>query len=188
MKYFERLAGFDTLRLILCRKAILVEGPSDELVVQKAYLKKYKSLPIEDEIDVISVGMSFLKFLDIAEKIKRPVAVVTDNDGDVEALKDKYKDYLGDKKDYIKICYDEIVDSGELKIGKAKAAFNYNTLEPKLLKSNSLKILNEIFGTDHSEIDDMHKYMRGNKADCALKIFDTDKEIQFPQYIIDAIN
>jgi putative ATP-dependent endonuclease of OLD family len=36
--YFEKLAGYDTLRLILCRKAILVEGPSDELVVQKAYI------------------------------------------------------------------------------------------------------------------------------------------------------
>lgn len=33
--YFEKLSGYDTLRLLLCQKAILVEGDSDELVVQK---------------------------------------------------------------------------------------------------------------------------------------------------------
>jgi putative ATP-dependent endonuclease of the OLD family len=52
-------------------------------------------LPIEDGIDVISVGTSFLRFLEIAEKINKPVAVITDNDGDVAALSKKYADYLG---------------------------------------------------------------------------------------------
>ncbi len=189
-EHFEKLAGFDTLRLILCEKAILVEGPSDELIVQKAYRCQHDGrLPIEDEVDVISVGNTFERFLKIAEKIKKPVVVVTDSDGDVEALKEKYKDYLvKNKKDYIKICFDETVDSGELKIGKRKAAFNYNTLEPKFLKVNGLSKLNEIFGTAHSEIDDMHKYMKGNKTDCALKIFDSGESIKFPQYILDAIS
>jgi len=188
--YFEKLAGFDTLRLILCEKAILVEGPSDELIVQKAYMcQNNGKLPIQDEVDVISVGNTFLRFLEIAEKIKKPVVVVTDSDGDVEALKEKYKDYLEkNKKNYIKICFDETVDSGELKIDKRKAAFNYNTLEPKFLKVNGLSKLNEIFGTAHSEIDDMHKYMKGNKTDCALKIFDSGESIKFPQYILDAIS
>jgi len=54
-KYFERLPGYDTLRLILCKKAILVEGSSDELIVQKAYYKIKSLLPIENGIDVISV-------------------------------------------------------------------------------------------------------------------------------------
>jgi len=59
--FFEKLSGFDTLRLILCKKAILVEGDSDELIVQKAYmLLNDNKLPIEDCIDVISVGTSFL--------------------------------------------------------------------------------------------------------------------------------
>lgn len=42
-KYFVKLAGYDTLRLILCKKAILVEGDSDELIVQKAYRKNMKT-------------------------------------------------------------------------------------------------------------------------------------------------
>jgi len=35
--FFKKISGYDTLRLIMCKKAILVEGDSDELVVQKAY-------------------------------------------------------------------------------------------------------------------------------------------------------
>ena len=110
--FFEKISGYDTLRLILCKKAILVEGDSDELVLQKAYmLENSGKLPIEDGIDVISVGTSFLRFLEIADKIDKPVVVVTDNDGDVEAVHKKYENYLGGKeKAHIKICFDVKVD------------------------------------------------------------------------------
>jgi putative ATP-dependent endonuclease of OLD family len=187
--YFEKLAGFDTLRLILCKKAILVEGDSDELVIQKAYLLSHSGrLPIQDEIDVISVGTSFLRFLEIAEKISKPVTVITDNDGDVEALKEKYANYLGvNEKDFIKIYCDETEDTGDLTIGKNKRPFNYNTLEPKLVKANGLAKLNAILGTSYESEGDLHRYMKANKTECALRIFDTDADIKFPQYIIDAV-
>lgn len=184
--FFKKIPGYDTLRLILCKKAILVEGDSDELIVQKAYLNKHGFLPIENEIDVISVGTSFLRFLQIAEKIGKQVTVVTDNDSDVEALENKYKDYLGENaKAGIKICYDKIVDVGELKI-KDKL-FNYNTLEPKMIKANSSESIAEILEVDKKG-DDLLVYMNSNKTDSALKIFDTNKAINFPEYIVDSIN
>ena len=187
--YFEKIAGYDTLRLILCKKAILVEGDSDELIVQKAYkVKNGGVLPIQNEIDVISVGTSFLRFLEIAEKINKPVVVLTDNDGDVEALKKKYENYLGcNAKTFVKICFDETIDSGDLKIGKNETAFNYNTLEPKILKLNGLKKLNAILGTSYTTDDKLHKYMRVNKTECALKIFSTDEDFNFPDYILKAV-
>lgn len=185
--FFEKLSGYDTLRLILCQKAILVEGDSDELIIQKAFrINNSDRLPIESGIDVISVGTSFLRFLEIAKKIKKPVVVATDNDGNPEAVKSKYADYLGENaEDSIKIYFDETVDTGNLEIDGKK--FNYNTLEPKLLKANSLESFNKIFGTSYANIDDLHKYMRANKTDCALKIFDTSETVNFPQYILDAI-
>lgn len=185
--FFERLSGYDTLRLILCQKAILVEGDSDELIIQKAFrVNNSDKLPIESGVDVISVGTSFLRFLEIAKKIKKPVVVVTDNDGNPVALKQKYTDYLGENiKDYIKICFDESVDTGNLEIDEKK--FNYNTLEPKLLKANSLESFNKIFGTNYTNIDNLHKYMKANKTDCALKIFDTTETVNFPEYILEAI-
>jgi len=177
-KYFEKLPGYNTLRLILCRKAILVEGPSDELIVQKAYMiQNDDKLPIEDEVDVISVGTSFLRFLEIAEKIKKPVAIVTDNDGDYEnKIKKKYQLY--NKCTTVKIC----ADSNDI----------LNTLEPQIIEANKeqLGILREILGIKEKKYPDeksISDYMQSNKTDSALKIFDSDKNIKFPQYILTAI-
>lgn len=187
-RFFEKLSGYDTLRLILCDHAILVEGDSDELIVQKAFMINNNGcLPIEKGVDVISVGTSFLRFLEIAEKIEKKTTVVTDNDGDVDALKSKYEEYLGDNaKSFIQINFDSVVDSGNLEIGDKK--FNYNTLEPKLLKANDLSKLNTVFGKSFSDEDDMHRYMKSHKTECALKIFDTAEEVKFPEYILNAIS
>lgn len=185
--FFKKVAGYDTLRMILCKKAILCEGASDELVIQKAYMQLNDGrLPIEDGIEVISVGVSFLRFLEIADFIQTKTAVVTDNDGDMEAIKKKYKNYMGENQnDYIKICVDNIVDTGTLKIGES--GYNYNTLEPKLLKVNGMEKLNRILGTDYMEEDDLRKYMKHNKTECGLKIFESSEDIEIPEYILEAI-
>lgn len=48
-EFFEKIPGYDTLRLILCKVAILVEGDCDELLVQRAYMDKNNGrLPIQD--------------------------------------------------------------------------------------------------------------------------------------------
>ena len=188
-EFFRRIAGYDTLRMLLSKKAILVEGDSDELVLQKAYMKEHEGkLPIEDGIDVISVGISFLRFLEIAKKLELQVAVVTDNDGDLGALGRKYADYLGEnQRSNIRICYDKTIDTGDLKIGKN--AYNYNTLEPKIIKANgeNLELFNSLFGTEYADVDDLRKYMKHHKTECALAIFDTNQEIVFPDYILEAI-
>lgn len=188
-EFFSKIAGYDTLRLILCKRAILVEGDSDELVVQKAYMDTHDGkLPIQDQVDVISVGTSFLRFLELADKLQIKVAVVTDNDGDISAVEEKYSDFLGEKaKSYIRICYDKTVDGGPLTIGGA--AYNYNTLEPKMLKANgnNVALFNAIFGTEYSSLDDLRKYMKHHKTDCALAIFKSDTHIAFPDYIMEAI-
>lgn len=189
-EFFKKVSGYDTLRLILCKKAILVEGDSDELVVQKAYQSQNNGrLPIEDQIDVISVGISFLRFLELSDALKLNVAVVTDNDGDVLGLQKKYADYIQEnKKEKITICYDEVEDTGTLKIGEKP--YNYNTLEPKMLKANgnNITLFNSILGTDYSTIEDLQKYMKHHKTEAALAIFDSDEDIVFPAYILEAIN
>jgi putative ATP-dependent endonuclease of OLD family len=183
--FFKKLAGYDTLRLALAAKAILVEGDSDELIVQRAYRDANEDrLPIQDGIDVISVGTAFLRFLELASKLNIPVAVVTDNDGDTAAIEKKYATYKGSKK--IKICFDPDVDVGPQKIsGKA---FNYNTLEPKLLKANDRLALNRILGVSAKTDDDLRVYMQGNKTESALAIFSSNTSINYPDYILTAIS
>ena len=172
--YFVKLPGYNTLRLILSAKTILVEGPSDELIVQKAYKVQHGKLPLEDGVDVISVGsLAFKRFLEIGRLLKLDIRVVTDNDGDSAALKIKFKDYLDGKEEKIKICYD--TDD------------TCPTLEPQLLKANSLAVLNEVLGTSFDLKEKLLDYMKKNKTDCSLKILNSEKKMKFPRYICDAI-
>lgn len=192
--YFSKLAGYDTLRLLLCKRIILVEGDSDELVVQRAYKDKYGKLPIEDGVDVLCVrGLAFLRFLEIAKKLNLTVAVATDNDGNVDALKSKYQEYLGDNAvSNIKICFDETVDTAET-LGSndtdipLPTDFNYNTLEPKMLKANSLDVFKKIFGAKYNTVTKMLRHLHATKSDSGLSFLTTTEVLVYPQYIIESI-
>lgn len=182
--FFKKLAGYDTLRLALAKKAILVEGDSDELVVQRAYMDKNAGrLPIQDGIDVIAVGTAFLRFLELAKALSIPAVVVTDNDGDPAALDKKYAAFKDEAS--VRICFDREVDTGALKV-KDKP-FNYNTLEPKILKANGLQVLNEVLQTNATSEDELHLHMRSNKTECALAIFSSTTAITYPDYIMRAV-
>lgn len=192
--YFSKLAGYDTLRLLLCKRTILVEGDSDELVMQRAYKDKYGKLPIEDGVDVLCVrGLAFLRFLEIAKKLNLTVAVATDNDGNLNALKEKYEEYLGENSvSNIKICFDEIIDTSET-IGSIDSDkpldkdFNYNTLEPKMLKANSMTLFRNIFGDKYDTVTKMLRHLHATKSESGLLFFKTPETLSYPQYIIDAI-
>lgn len=179
--FFKKIAGYDTLRLLLSNKAILVEGDSDELIVQRAYMDYHNGkLPINDGIDIISVGISFLRFLEIAKLLELRVSVITDNDGNIDALNRKYSDYLGENYcENINICFDDSI----YEYNGSLENYNYNTLEPCIYRLNSMSILNKIFNKSFKDSDDLLKYMKGHKTEVALKIFESDEAIEFPKYI-----
>ena len=189
--YFQKLAGYDTLRLLLCRRAILVEGDSDELVVQRAYQDVHGCLPIEDGVDVICLrGLTFLRFLEIAKLLKLNVCVVTDNDGRPDKVREKYVDYI-DKEPNIKICFDECVDTYQTLNCTSDCLaddFNFNTLEPKLLKENGLAVFQRIYGQKYDTIDSMLRHLHANKNDVAFALFETGERIKFPEFIMKAVN
>jgi predicted ATP-dependent endonuclease of OLD family len=170
-EYFLKLPGHDTLRLILAQRAILVEGPSDELIVQAAFKKKHCKMPLEAGVDVISVALAFKRFLEIAALLDLQTDVVTDNDGDIEALKKKYYGYLD--KERIKIRYDDDVSC--------------KTLEPQLLKANGRATINAIIGNDFRTDAELLAYMQVNKTEVALRFFETDQPWDVPAYIEAAI-
>ncbi|MDP3003628.1 MAG: AAA family ATPase [Bacteroidales bacterium] len=188
IKFFRTISGYDTLRLILCNSAILCEGDSDELIVQKCYFKKHKKLPIQSGIEVISVGLSFKRYIEIALKLDKKIAVVTDNDKKSEILIEKYKTYNDDKDCPIKVFFD--TDD------------NYSTLEPQLVKHNRWNLINQIVDAKYKKDganykkgeykcnneDELLIYMENHKTDCAIKFFDTEIEFEFPAYIEEAIN
>lgn len=138
----------------------------------------------QDGIDVMTVGgVTFKRYLEIAQTLNKETAVVTDNDGNIESVKKKYKEY--EEIQCIHICVDEVVDTGDLKLSDKD--FNYNTLEPKILKENGREAMNNIFGTNYDTDDEMHKYMHAHKTDCAIAIFESATKIKYPEYIMRAI-
>ena len=168
--YFKKLSGFDTLRLVLAEGAILVEGPSDELIVQRGYRDAKAKLPIEDGIDVISVGLSHKRFLDLAVRLNRRVWVVTDNDGKTEdQVRERFSDYLDN-------------DIVSLHVGSDPALY---TLEPQLVEANDLSTLNAVLGTDYDSKEEVREAMLNDKTGSALAIFESDTSITMPEYIRD---
>lgn len=173
--YFMKLSGYDTLRLVLARKTIIVEGPSDELVVQRAYMDTHDGrLPIHDGIDVLNArGLSSKRFLEIAAQLGKPVHVVTDNDGDPSAVDKKFEDFA---------AYDNITihrsDDHDLP-----------SLEQHLHGLNGREKLNRIVGKDFPDDKSMLDHMTkdSNKTTCAVAIFGTDETVTMPEYILDAI-
>ena len=173
-KYFRKLSGYDTLRLVLAKAALLVEGPSDELIVQRAYLDRYGKRPIEDGIDVINVrGLSAPRFLDLAVQLERRTAVVTDNDGDYAGKVDaRYQDYAA--FDFITLHRS---DDNTLK-----------TLEPQLVAANDLEALSRALNRDFGSKLDAVTYMATYKTDAALALHDTTETLNMPAYIRKAID
>ena len=180
--YFKKLPGFDTLRVILANKVILVEGPADDLIIQRAYKDKYNKLPINDGIDIIAVNaLAFKRYCDIAILVNKNITIVTDNDGNInENIIQKYKGYM-DKRN-IKICYEK--DQ------------TLNTLEPSILAANTIngKISEDFIdgiskngSMKAKSYEEVKKFMEHNKTEWSMRIFDYDKNIKYPQYILDAI-
>lgn len=166
--FFKKLPGFDTLRLALADAAILVEGPSDELVLQRGYLDAKGRLPIEDGIDVISVGLSHKRFLDLALRLGRRVWVVTDNDGKARAeMEARFVDYLGSELVTLHFGEDPTLP----------------TLEPQIVAANDLDVLNAVLGDTFKSKDEACAFMSEHKTAVALAIFESATTLTMPDYI-----
>lgn len=174
--YFLKLPGYNTLRVLLANKAILVEGPADELIVQRAYIDNYGKQPIEDGIDIVTVdSLAFQRYCELASLVKKHVTVVTDNDGDAEAVRERYKKY----DDIVTLCVEPNND--------------LNTLEPSVLEVNRdsfesfrsiVYLKNDIKSRNIESIKD---FMIRNKTDWSMRVFISEQNIKYPRYILKAI-
>lgn len=172
--FFTKLSGYDTLRVVLSNKAILVEGPCDDLIVQRAYKDKFGKLPIQDGIDIISVsGLSFKRYLTLVKGMSKQIAIITDNDGKSQK---KHEWYDNDQTETIRFF---ISDDD-----------NAKTLEPQIVAANNdnLDKLCKIVGYN-GECDAvvLAEFMQKNKTDSALSFFEAEDSIAIPQYIQEAI-
>ncbi len=170
--YFKKLSGFDTLRLVLAKKAVLVEGPSDEIVFNRFFLDKYKAEPLDYGVDVISIGgVSFRRGFELASVLNRPLVALRDNDGKTpEHWQDKIKEFTKP-------------DERELFVGQPALG---KTLEDQIVSANSEDTLRTVLGLDNNT--DLLDWMSAHKTATALKIATSTVNLNPPKYIEDALN
>lgn len=194
VKTLKRLPGYDTLRMVLAQKVVLVEGPSDELVLKKIYRGLKGRLPEEDGIDIIVMrGIGFKVYLDIAKALKHPVRIVKDNDGDYQ-------------KNIVDWRNEDYKDCGFIECFSPKDKAQYS-LEPALIAANgdTVATLNKLakvmlssktYSKEYEACSDLpakRAFMIGwydtpkKKVDSAIRIFDTSETISYPEYLTRAM-
>lgn len=197
IKTLKRLPGYDTLRVILAEKPILVEGPSDELLLKKIYLNKKKRLPEEDGIDIIVVrGIGFKSYLNIIKPLKHKIRVVRDNDGDYTKnitdwankhfTKCDFISYYSSTNDVLNSLEPAIINKNsgsEDKLNRlAKVMLStqtYNKYDVKVGIIDKKQFLIEWFKGEESG---------KKKVDSAIRIFESDEKIEYPEYLEKAVH
>ena len=181
--FFSKICHYPTLRLILCKSVILVEGPTDEMIVTYYYQKMFKKHPFDDGVELVSVnGTAFKAYVDLMNSFpSKRVAVITDNDGFDEAALLKERGLPSDLPNHIKLFTET---NREL-----------NTLEPSFVSANkdNLLSLSNFFHKKKVERDteeNLVSYLENNKTQWSFKLLENVGTCSYnvPQYIINAID
>lgn len=172
VRYFKRLSGFDTLRIVLATKLVLVEGPSDEMLFERAFRDKHSKTPIDVGIDVLSMaGVSLARALELSAALDRQVAGIRDNDGKAPShWESKVEGHLQPGRRQLFI--------GDPAKGK--------TLEPQLIDVNgdaTIRALLPIADDEKTTLD----WMTDNKTETALLLAESPTSVTFPEYLMKAI-
>jgi len=179
--YFYTTTDYPTLRLALCKSAILVEGPTDEMIVQY-HLEKIKKYVFQDGVELLAVGgVRFKNFISLAAILGKRVAIITDNDGRTkEDIKNLYLDEeLKTSHDTISVFTCEETANSTLEI----AFINKN----KERLADLAKIIRKKKEKDDS-VDKLQDFMLKNKTTWAYRLLESkDRSFETPDYIEEAI-
>lgn len=100
--FFEKADDNEFLQLLLSKKVILVEGATEYLLLPKFYEKKTGRTVENDGISIISCnGISYKRYLEIAEETGKRIAVITDNDHEQTKIDDANEFNQHNKKQHV---------------------------------------------------------------------------------------
>lgn len=171
VSYFKKLSGFDTLRLVLAEKLVLVEGPSDEMVLERFYLDRHGKRPSDDGIDIVSLkGVALRRSLQLCHALERQVVALRDNDGKPPTH------WTGPLHEYLEAGVRDVC------IGEPAAG---TTLEPQLKSANGEPKLRKVLGLA-DDVDPV-AWMTKHKTEAALKILEAPDSLAPPDYMKRAI-
>lgn len=177
--FFTKSDNNNILKMILAEKIILVEGPTENLLIPKFYKDICGSTIEDDKVSIISCnGISYKNYLEIAKKTNKKVAVITDNDkkqNNIEMMEE-----FNEKEELQHIFMDLNLENWTW-----EACF-YN--------------LNKEFFEDFIKVQKNREYhfhgvpygkvlgkMLNNKVKTAYDMLTSDVDVDIPEYIKDAI-
>ena len=177
--YFKKQSGYDTLRMVLARRLVIVEGPSDEMIFKRAYFDQTGHTTDHDRIDVIAQGTRNRRGLELCAALDRNVAVLRDTD---KQTPEHWKNLAG-----------RWLESGKREMFVGNPEFGA-TLEPQVANTNIQA------GSDYearlrrivecAEDKSLEEFMTDDKTGWAWRVAsaaESDKII-YPKYITNAID
>jgi putative ATP-dependent endonuclease of OLD family len=171
-EFFMKAPDNNVLELALCKKAILVEGDAEFILMETLYKISAPGCSMAaDGIHVISVdGTSFKRYLELAKLLRIKVAVIRDNDKDYQAnCVDNYADYASDSIRIFADCNNA-----------------WYTFEVCMYQDNET-LCNELFGPGRKTLS-VEEYMLKNKTDAAFQLLEKKgTELAAPGYIQRAV-
>ena len=177
--FFVKADDNSFLQLLLSKKAILVEGATEFLLLPYFYQKITGSTLEKDGITIISCkGISYKNYLSIAEATSKKIAVLTDNDQKTERIT-RAQDFNKSNSTQHIFMSDNIKDwTWEVCIYNE----NKSTLNSLIKIQDNAKY--RFHGEDYGQV--LGK-MLNNKVESAYQMLTSGKEFVAPQYVREAI-
>lgn len=172
-KYLAKRPNFDILKILLTKRVILVEGPTEEMLINTYLQKNKKDLNMAE---VIATGKGFKRFLDnwklINSNTDKKIGIVRDYDNQPNAKKEHEK-YDDNKNIFVRTT-------------------EKYTLEDDLVNQGNNRVeLEKIFKDELGEVE-ITEYLKSNKAEAMYKIcdemLDNNANIELPNHIKEIID
>lgn len=167
------------LQLLLSKKVFLVEGATEFLLLPHFYQQLTGKSIEEDGISVISCnGVSYKKYLEIAEKTSKKIAVITDNDKKQERI-DFAKKY-NEEKTLQHIYMADCTDDWTWEI----CIYNINQAVLDEMITVQAGAEYKYHGESYGAVPGK---MLNNKVDVAYQMLTSGTAFEIPQHVKDAI-
>lgn len=178
-RFFEKADDNAFLQLLLSKKAFLVEGPTEFLLLPLFYQQITGHSIEEDEISIISCnGISYKRYLSIATETQKRIAVITDND--------QKQSNIDDAK-----AFNSTNDSQHIFMSDSINEWTWEVCvykQNKTILDGMIKIKDGADYLFHKEnYGKILGKMLNNKVDIAYQMLTSGKVFEAPQYVKDAI-
>lgn len=177
--FFLKSTSNNMLHFILSDKVILVEGPTEFMMIPYIYNKIYGETIEKSGIVVIDCGgVTYKRYIDIARKTNKKVAVLTDNDENDNNI--NFMTNFNSKEEQINI----FMDSSKENWTWEACLYNLNS---KLFEER-IKVKEDAEYLFHKRnYGKVLGKMLNNKVDVAYDMINDNLEFEVPQYIKDAL-